>query len=95
MRPLRRASLLLAFYLLASAATAYAECAWVAWVHIMTTTSVPATGDWWPTAAYKAQSECEPYARRLTKRMEDQNPDRLVEYVCLPDTVDPRGPKGK
>ena len=31
MRLVRRASLLVAFYMLASAATAYAECAWVLW----------------------------------------------------------------
>lgn len=31
MRLLRIASLLVAFYLLAAAATAYAECAWVLW----------------------------------------------------------------
>jgi hypothetical protein len=32
MRLARRASLLLAFSLLTSASTAYAECAWVLWV---------------------------------------------------------------
>jgi hypothetical protein len=31
MMRLRRASLLVAFYLLTSAATAHAECAWVLW----------------------------------------------------------------
>ena len=31
MRLARRASLLVSFYLLTSAATAYAECAWVLW----------------------------------------------------------------
>jgi len=31
MRLQRRAKLLFAFYVLASAATAYAECAWVLW----------------------------------------------------------------
>jgi hypothetical protein len=33
MMRLRRATLLVAFYLLTSAATAYAECAWVLWTH--------------------------------------------------------------
>src|SRR5213596_1533234 len=37
MRPARRASLVVAFSLLASAATAYAECAWVLWVEEETT----------------------------------------------------------
>ena len=31
MRAARRASLLVAFYVLSSAATAYADCAWVLW----------------------------------------------------------------
>jgi len=45
-------------------------------------------------------------AARLTQRrcetdkpkdiMAGENPDcKRVNYVCLPDTVDPRGPKGK
>ena len=34
MRATLRASLLVAFYLLTSAATAYAECAWVLWTKV-------------------------------------------------------------
>ena len=37
MRLLRRAQLLLAVSLLTSAATAYAECAWVSWEHMVVT----------------------------------------------------------
>ena len=43
MRPVRRASLLVAFYMLASAATAYAECAWVLWERWFS----QGTGDSW------------------------------------------------
>jgi len=35
MRLVRSASLIVALYLLASAATAYAECAWVAWRQVI------------------------------------------------------------
>ncbi len=48
MRPLRTASLLVAFYLLTSAATAYAECAWVLW-----------SGNTTPWGAYETKKECE------------------------------------
>ena len=55
MRLPRRASILLALSLLTSAATAYAECAWVLWVRTQvpgqaTTTSV--------LGAYQARAEC-------------------------------------
>ena len=43
MRLGRRVSLLVAFYMLASAATAYAECAWVLWERWFS----QGTGDSW------------------------------------------------
>ena len=101
MRRLRRPSVIVTLVLLTSAATAYAECAWVAWQHVMTTNPIaPATGDWITAASYQAKGEREPFARRMTEEMKNQPPDRsghkyLVAYVCLPDTVDPPAPKGK
>jgi len=98
MRLARRASLLVAFYLLASAATAHAECAWVLWQH---------DGTLWTTlAAWPQQEEC---ARRRVEHyglakapppgvgtlIKSKQGDFFMRYDCLPDTVDPRGPKGQ
>ena len=82
MRLARRASLLVAFSLLASAATAHAECAWVMWF------SSEATGQrvWTPVAGYPSAAAC--YKALENERYASLN-------TCLPDTVDPRGPKGK
>ena len=83
----RRATLLVAFYLLASAATASAECAWVLWQAVR----AGADSDWLPFDSYERLAECKREAEIARK-----GKDALkVFYVCLPDTVDPRGPKGK
>jgi len=92
----RRASLLVAFSLLAPAATAYAECAWVLW----TKQALVSEGAHAPEleAAYNSREDCvgvlnqKDPGRRMTATM-------LIlgdkAWMCLPDTVDPRGPKGK
>jgi len=97
-RLVRRASLLVAFSLLTSAATAYAECAWVLWTH----TTEPGLRGWWsgatwkPHAAYSSKSECEDPLGIRSKPGNDplgiRNPQD-ANLKCLPDTVDPRGPK--
>src|SRR2546425_2805462 len=92
----RRTILLVALCLLASATTANAECAWVLWSTAMRTSiryehTLPAD-------AYKTKEECDrAYDRRTAKEEErrKRDPDRQYFYICLPDTVDPRGPKGK
>ena len=97
--------------MLASAATAYAECAWVLWEQYSTS-----TGDWpWKmytayptvTACTKAIDQHEAEARRgipfldITRRVPtdvfvmERKGDWGRSWRCLPDTVDPRGPKGK
>ncbi len=55
MMRLRRASLLVSFYLLASAATAYAECAWVLWSQDYFPAARGTTAD----SAWKEKNECE------------------------------------
>ena len=114
-RPARRASLLVAFSLLTSTATAYAECAWVLWTRTLT----EAVGDpeWQSHGAYTDRGECadaaqqaaEDLASVLKKQptytdiqvarngvMYNFRGRRLMfTQTCLPDTVDPRGPKGK
>ena len=50
----RRASLLVAFSLLTSAATAYAECAWVMWSRTITVRGgATSSDDWTSVAAWK------------------------------------------
>ena len=88
----RRASLVVVM-LLASVGTASAECAWVLWQKIG---SGPDTA-WVTMAAYAAREECAARATKLTRAL-DEPAQRLAlanAVVCLPDTIDPRGPKGK
>src|SRR2546425_12581447 len=53
MRLIRRASLLVAFHLLTSAATAAAECAWVLWVN-----------EWFDASLDRAPSDVRAFATR-------------------------------
>ena len=100
-----RASIL-AFYLLTSAATAYAECAWVLWgEHIPEPSTTPV---WTVYEAYPQEEGGSRACMLARDRWEDRNERArqdwvkgghkwsftLYNYHCLPDTVDPRGPKG-
>ena len=91
-----RFALLVAFCLLASGATADAECAWVLWIK-----QALVSGDAHAPeleAAYKSREDCvgvlnqKDPGHRMTATM-------LIlgdkAWMCLPDTVDPRGPKAK
>ena len=42
--------------------------------------------------AFTKEAACSEYELAWNKT---QRRDGWIEYVCLPDTVDPRGPKGK
>jgi hypothetical protein len=64
MRLGRRASLLVAAYLLTSAATAYAECAWVLWEYRQDLPqNQPPMIEWMIVRAFKSEPDC----RSLTK----------------------------
>ena len=79
MMRLRRTSMIVALSLLTSTATAYAECAWVLWWNSGGTT-------WEPLRAWPTRQKCE----------EDKpHGTTALQWRCLPDTVDPRGAKGK
>src|SRR6266849_7187204 len=100
----RRATLLVALYLLASAATAHAECAWVLWMmgesspwHVFQAFS---TREGCITAMHQQAKAIDKRALRVTQDMSDGSfmakaHARIRRVECLPDTVDPRGLKGK
>jgi len=106
----RRASLLVAFYLLTSAATAHAECAWVLWTYSL---DKGIEGMHSVELARPTRQECVAEVREYGMTLKDQGytvsggirpgSSEVVgqkgttrfKYFCLPDTVDPRGPKGK
>ena len=86
----RQASVIVGLSMLAWAATASAECAWVLWISPLTTTR------WDPSISFQVLAECQNKASQLMKEW-NENPQRThgIEVRCLPDTLDPRGPKGK
>ncbi|PYN82548.1 MAG: hypothetical protein DMD96_05790 [Candidatus Rokuibacteriota bacterium] len=99
----RRASLLVAFFLLTSAATAYAECAWVLWL-------MGGSSPWSVFRAFSTREACieamHHQAAAIDKRSLKVTQDtsggaftanargQIRRGQCLPDAVDPRGPKG-
>ena len=87
MRLGRRASLLVALILLTCAATAYAECAWVLWS--------ASGGASLPVGAWDTKSRCEEAKNERQRTVGSAVERTTVTFVCLPDTVDPRGPKVK
>jgi hypothetical protein len=88
--------------LLALATSASAECAWVIRVGPQ-----PKPLGTTPISAYASKDECEQAGRREVQAAVAHGnwsssdglgvriADVIAEYRCLPDTVDPRGAKGK
>ena len=105
MRLALRATLLVAFSLLISAATAFAECAWVLWEQIN-------TQPWSMKDGFADTDSCQRALRSGVRKSVSRYPGSedsggnsavikkasgrfTLTFACLPDTVDPRGPKGK
>jgi hypothetical protein len=85
------ASLLITLSLLTPAATADAECAWVLWMHF--SPQAPAGEEFKPLTGFSTRGECFNQAKKF-KLLEERERGEAA-YVCLPDTVDPRGAKGR
>lgn len=83
--------------LLAVATSAPAECAWIMW---SSATLPTAEKHYAVIAAYSredgGQRACEQTAAKVNKENMSNELKRRVDYrlECIPDTVDPRGPKG-
>jgi len=112
-----RASVIATLSLLAWAATASAECAWLLWQE--DTFTEPYEKTWFTPLAYPSRAACVARIEERVKQWrEGSSPQQSVrrdtsgtsaEFVtrtspgralisrshCLPDTVDPRGPKTK
>ena len=91
-RTARWAMLLVARSLLASTATAYAECAWVVWAYPQPSAGWTQSG-WTPMGGWDTRTQCEEARQRVAYSGKVLRTD--VTTTCLPGNVDPRGPKGK
>jgi hypothetical protein len=85
--------------LLAFATPAHAGCAWVLWQETTMYYSSVAQIEWQVITGWKTRDECETKNPRTKPPFQKPNsPTAYTEhyrFVCLPDTVDPRGPKVK
>ena len=106
----RRASVLVGLCLLTSAATAYAECAWVMWVrgwgnqrreytrqeaHASQTACRDASHAWARGMPLAHQQGSEVALSRTGAAVYTAGNRDAFIIECWPDTVDPREPKGK
>jgi hypothetical protein len=109
MMRLRRASVFATLSLLAWAATASAECAWVLWLQVYDPIS---ESRWSLQNAHETKGECDTALEKAGKALVDGGNFELdskgsgfrskrgpqhVLYIpkCLPSDTDPRGPKAK
>jgi hypothetical protein len=103
---MQRASLVVVLLLLASVGTASAECAWVLWRG----TVAPGELRWTIGEAFPAAADCTTALTFAAESMTSSGIEvlhvpgtRMATWrdgvgrgylYCLPDTIDPRGPKG-
>lgn len=89
-----RASLVVVF-LLASVGAASAECAWVLWMRVSACKKDVGEYEYHVMRAHLLQRRCETDKPTDFVAGEGSPGCKRVNHVCLPHTVDPRGPKTK
>jgi hypothetical protein len=76
--------------------TASAECAWILWGQ-----PYPPVKEFMflPVDTFNAREECmlgkDRRAETIKAELKEGRSPRVVVSVCLPDTIDPRGPKAR
>jgi hypothetical protein len=93
MNRLLRSSGFVALSLLTLAATASAECAWVLWNVAVQRQTGQTLG--FPTRSFDTRQACEQVMFAWAAEHQAEKPESRISFVCVPDTVDPRGPKAK
>jgi hypothetical protein len=95
------ATMLLVFLVLSAPVHAWAECAWVLWANVEMGGSFADGGKWKVVGAHVKMAECEQareHEAAMRRALEDSflkstGGTDVILFRCLPDTVDPRGPK--